>query len=87
MISHGITWGRYYWPYLLLLVSFLFAVPEIFALITNHGNTLSEYAWQELHVGRSYLPVHTLAWWVSLTTWVFFVLLITGHIWWRQTTW
>lgn len=84
MINQGITWGRFYWPYFIILVTILFGGPEIFALITNPGNTLSDYSWAELHVGRSYPPLHTIAWFASLVMWALFTVLITWHIWWRS---
>jgi hypothetical protein len=77
-----ITWGRYYWPFFLLAVTVAFAIPEIYAIITNVSNTLSDYSWQELHVGRIW-PVHTIAWYCSLAVWGLFVVVITAHIWWR----
>lgn len=76
-----ITWGRVYWPYFLLVVSLTFLIPELIAFFTNKANTLSEYSWDELHVGA--LQVHTISWYLSLGTWVLFVVLITLHIWWR----
>lgn len=79
------TWGKYYWPYFLILVSFLFLIPEIIALIANSANTLSAYSWEELHIAGT-IRVHTLAWWLSLITWGLFVAVITAHIWWRKLT-
>lgn len=80
-----ITWGRIYWPIMLLVVSVIeFGIPEFIAIITNPANTLSDYSWDELHVGS--FPVHTLAWYVSLIIWLSFVVIITMHIWWRQFT-
>jgi hypothetical protein len=76
-----ITWGKYYWPYFLTLVSMLFLIPELIAVVTNHANTLSEYSWDELHV--SGLAIHDIAWYLSLSTWLLFVVVITAHIWWR----
>jgi hypothetical protein len=76
-------WGHTYWPWFILAVVLAFGGPEIYALCTNHLNTLSDYSWAELHVGRSYPPLHTFAWFASLITWGLFVVVITGHIWWR----
>ena len=75
-----ITWGKYYWPYFLILVSCLFLVPEIIALVTNWRNTLSQYTWKELHVDP-HIHVHTIAWYISLITWLLFTIIITLHIW------
>lgn len=75
-----ITWGRYYWPYFIVLVSTLFLVPEIIALISNWRNTLSNYAWTELRVGPNF-PVHDLAWYLSLIGWLLAVVVLSMHIW------
>jgi hypothetical protein len=77
-----ITWGRYYWPFFLILGSLLFLVPEIIALVTNFRNTLSQYSWNELHVNPG-IAVHTLAWYLSLGGWILFVIVISAHIWFR----
>lgn len=75
-------WGNWYWPRGLVAVSLAFLVPELTALFTNPQNTLSYYCWRELHVGSLYgNGVHTLAWWLSITAWALFVVVITGHIW------
>ncbi len=76
-----ITWGRYYWPYWIILTSATFGVPEIIAIVTNYLNTLSEYARYELNVSP-HVTVHTVAWYASLTVWILFVVVITAHIWW-----
>jgi type II secretory pathway component PulF len=76
------TWGKYYWPYFLILTSVIFLVPEIVALFTNVTNTLSWYARHMLNVS-AHMTVHTLAWYISLTAWILFVIVITGHIWWN----
>lgn len=73
------TWGKYYWPYFLILVSTIFGVPELIALFTNVRNTLSDYARLELNVSST-MSVHTVAWWVSLTAWLLFAVVITFHI-------
>lgn len=79
-----ITWGKFYWPAALLVTAvFLFGIPELIAIITNPANTLSDYAWDELRVGS--IPVHLVAWYISLAVWLMFVVVITLHIWWRWT--
>lgn len=78
-----VSWGKYYWPYFLLLTSLIFAVPELIALFTNVKNTLSDYARYELNV-TPHLTVHTLAWWVSISAWLLFAVVITVHIWWGK---
>jgi hypothetical protein len=74
------TWGKTYWPVALIVASLAFLVPEIYALVTNYRNTLSQYAWQKLNV-TPHVNVHTVAWTVSLVTWVLFAIIITLHIW------
>ena len=77
-------WGIIYWPKYLIVASLFFLIPEIIALFTNTANTLSAYCWNELRVGLAFgHGEHTLAWWVSLVAWSLFVIIITGHIWWR----
>lgn len=76
------TWGRYYWPFFLVLSGLLFLIPEIIALVTNFRNTLSQYSWAELHV-NPHIAVHTMAWYISICGWLLFVIVITAHIWFR----
>lgn len=78
-----ITWGRQYWPFYIIFTAGLFLGPEIYALLTNWRNTLSQYSWNELHVNPG-IPVHTVAWYISLMGWLLFVVVITAHIWWRK---
>ncbi len=77
-----LTWGRYYWPVALLFMAVvMIGIPETIAIITNPANTLSDYSWDELRVG--FVPVHTIAWYVSLAVWLTAIVLLTLHIWWR----
>lgn len=79
-----ITWGLVYWPKYLIVGSLFFILPELFALITNVNNTLSDYCWKELNVSLAYgTGQHTIAWWLSLVAWLLFFVAITIHIWWR----
>jgi hypothetical protein len=78
------TWGNTYWPWFLTAVSVFLLVPELFALLTNTLNTLSWYAWNKLDLSVSVNQgMDTVAWWGSLIVWVLFVIVITGHIWWK----
>lgn len=78
------TWGQHYWPIFITTVTVFFGVPEIYALFTNVYNTLSWYAWKELHLSASVNQgMDTVAWWCSLALWLVFVVVITGHIWWK----
>lgn len=78
------TWGRYYWPYFLVLVTGLFGIPELIALFTNRANTLSDFSHYELNVTRATVMhgIMTVAWYASLAGWILFVVIITWHIWW-----
>lgn len=77
-----ITWGMIYWPVGLAVVSLLFLPAELYALFTNTANTLSWYCWHELNVTRALtFDAHGAAWWLSLTAWIVFTVVITLHIW------
>lgn len=79
------TWGQHYWPVFLVAGVILFGIPEIFALFTNVYNTLSWYAWSKLNLSLSVgAGMDTVAWWASLILWISFVIIITGHIWWKS---
>ena len=76
------TWGSDYWPWFLIAVSLAFLAPEIVALFTNTANTLSDYAWRELHVNADVkFGTQNAAWLLSLGVWGVFVFWITEHIW------
>ena len=78
------TWGKYYWPYFMILTVLLFGVPELIAIISgNVANTLSDYSWDQLDV-HGFTHVHDIAWFASLGVWLLFVVVITAHIWWRS---
>lgn len=77
------TWGRYYWPFFIVVASLLFLGPELIALFTNRSNTLSEYAWHELNVNPR-IPVHTLAWWISLIAFILAIFVLVIHIWFKR---
>lgn len=78
-------WGNWYWPAGLCIMSALFVPAELFALLTNANNTLSDYCWRELHVTRALeISGHGAAWWASFIAWVLFVVIITLHIWYRS---
>lgn len=78
------NWGKLYWPFFLILVTLLFAVPEIIALFTSLQNTLSGYVHNQLDVTTATVAdgIHTIAWYLSLAGWLLFVFIITWHIWW-----
>lgn len=77
-------WGYTYWPIGLIAAAVAFLVPELYALLTNAGNTLSDYCWHELGISAAKgHGIHTAAWWLSLAAWLLFTVVITGHIWFR----
>ena len=79
------NWGPHYWPWFLIVTSLAFLIPEVYALAAGQGaNTLSEYAWGELHVTAGIrFTAHHAAWLLSLGMWAVFVFWITAHIWWQ----
>lgn len=88
-----LTWGARYWPWFIAITSGWLltglGIPEGIALATNvrtHlDNTFSHYLRSELHVSIALQgSVHTVAWWASFTTWIVFVVFITGHIWFNE---
>lgn len=83
------TWGNFFWPYWIIVTSVTFLGPEIYALITNFRNTLSDYARYELGVtvGVNNHGIHSIAWWASLLVWLVFIAWITPHIWIVQYRW
>jgi hypothetical protein len=77
-------WGNWYWPAGLAVMLAWFAPAELFALLTNVNNTLSDYCWRELDVTRAMeISGHGVAWWCSFLMWIAFVITITLHIWYR----
>lgn len=78
------SWGNYYWPFFLILVSALFLVPEIIGLVGNSANTLSDYCWRELNVNLAFnAGRHSVAWWISQFAFYVAVVLLAIHIWYR----
>ena len=78
------TWGLIYWPIGMVIVSLIFLPAELYALFTNSANTLSDYSWHELGIDKAvHVSYHTLAWYLSIISWALFVIIITGHIWFR----
>lgn len=77
------SWGLWYWPTFLILVSVYFLSGELPALFTNSKNTLSDYSWYELHVDP-HITTHTVAWYISLIGVVIGFAVLVGHIWFRN---
>lgn len=80
------TWGKTYWPVMLIITSLLFLVPEIYALVTNFRNTLSDYARFELNVTTPTEPFtsHSAAWLLTLGVWLVIAFWLTFHIWFER---
>jgi len=90
-MTHNMTWGLWYWPTVLIIVAVVagaaFFPAEAYALATNHGNTLSDYARYELDLTTAFgqsTRLHTVAWWITFLVWSGFIVWITGHIWFVQ---
>lgn len=82
---HEATWGRRYWPWFLVIVSVAFLTPEIFALCTNTANTLSDYAWHELHLSlTAKRQVHDAAWFLTQGAYITVAFWLLMHIWYQQ---
>lgn len=88
MPAFGMTWGHTYWSVALIIAAVvcggLFFPAEIYAFITNHNNTLSDYCRTELDITTAFgksTRLHTFAWWTSFLVWTGFGVWITGHIW------
>jgi hypothetical protein len=80
------TWGKEYWPIMLIITSILFLGPEIYALVTNVKNTLSDYARYELNVTTptEAFNAHTAAWLLTLGVWLVVAFWLTFHIWFER---
>jgi hypothetical protein len=77
-----ITWGQTYWPWYLIVTAIGFLGPEIWALITHSGNTLSNYSRTSLNVTLGeHLSQHNAAWALTLGVFVVVTVWLVGHIW------
>ena len=80
------TWGRFFWPWYLAVMSLLLLGPEIYALNTNPRNTLSDWVWTELAVSTDqqlpWTAAHYLVFWV----WVVVFSWLTWHFFFRRFT-
>jgi hypothetical protein len=76
------TWGAIYWPIALTVALVMFTVPETVALVTNHVNTLSDYArWQLNEYAGEPVFVHDWQWFTSQAIFLLLVWWLWGHIW------
>ena len=76
------AWSLAYWPAYLAAAAVLLLVPEIYALVTNHANTLSDYVWRMLRVR----PGQAVGAWdaarlLTFGAWCTAVAWLTGHFW------
>jgi hypothetical protein len=82
------TWGLWYWPLALITVAvvagLMFFPAEIYAVVSNHSNTLSDYSRYQLGLTTALgkeTRLHTVTWWITFLVWSGFIVWITGHIW------
>lgn len=76
------TWGAYYWPLALTLITGLVLVPEVYALFTNVNNTLSVWVWTEMRVSPGdHLTAWTAGRYLTLMAWVGLCSWLTWHFW------
>ena len=77
------TWGVWYWPVFLIVTSLLFLGPEIYALLTNTLNTLSDYASTQLGLNLSVTArqIHNAAWFLTQGVSLVVVIWLWFHIW------
>lgn len=79
------TWGPHYWPWFLIMASIAFLGPEIVALVTHSGNSLSQYIWQILHVPTRGQPwPHTAAWFLSQGAFITGAVWLVFHFWYHK---
>jgi H+/Cl- antiporter ClcA len=82
------TWGRIWWPIYLLVSLAVFLGPEIFALVTNWRNTLSNWVWSSLKVssGRFDIWHESAPWYLTLGCWIVLITWLTFHFFFRRFT-
>lgn len=82
------TWGNWYWPIWLIVVLLSFLPMEIFALFTNHKNTLSDWIWVHLRITAT----TTVGQWTAADLLTFlayvsiFILWLPWHFWFHRFT-
>lgn len=80
------TWGTWYWPVWLAVMSVTLLAPEVYALVFNVRNTLSDWVWRELEVTTNqqlpWTAAHFLVFgaWLTVTAW------LTWHFFFRRFT-
>lgn len=81
------TWGPRYWTVYLIAGAVLLLGPEIFALVTNWRNTLSDYVWMELKVQRDENPWNWSAtMFLVFCVWMLLWFWLTFHFFFRRWT-
>jgi hypothetical protein len=80
------TWGKHYWPIYLLVALAVFLGPEIYALVTNWRNTLSNWVWTELHVSSQNFDIwkQSAPWYLILGLWLVLISWLTFHFFFRK---
>jgi hypothetical protein len=81
------TWGNQVWPWFLIVVTVAFLSFELYALFTNTANTLSDYAWRELHLSTARQRlVHNAAWFLTQGAYLVTIAWLWQHIWYHRYT-
>ena len=81
------TWGNWYWPAFLVAQTMLFLGPEIYALIDNWRNTLSNWVWTSLNITKN----ESMSQWSATDfllfgVWIVVVTWLTFHFFLRKFT-
>lgn len=84
----GHTWGNWYWPVWLIIVTATFLGPEIYSLITDHGpNTLSAWVWKTLQITSDESPLQwSAADALSFGVYLVIVVWLAFHFWFGRLT-
>jgi len=73
-------WGSWYWPSWLLVSVAAFLGPEIFALVTDWRDTLSNWVWTVLKIsGHESMAAWNATDYLVFGCWLVLVTWLTGH--------
>jgi hypothetical protein len=81
-----VKWGDVYWPIWLGVMTITMGVPEVYALITNTRNTLSDWVWDQLNVTTEQQLPWTAAHYLVFGAWITVVSWLTWHFFFRRFT-
>lgn len=81
------AWGNWYWPGFLVAQAMLFLGPEIYALVDNWRNTLSNWVWTQLNITKN----ESMSQWSATDfllfgVWIVVVTWLTFHFFLRKFT-